>query len=48
MAVNRLAFSMKLPRWSCNLRQRAYNCREFVFKMEIPVQYVQTEASILE
>jgi hypothetical protein len=35
-AANRPAFPLKLPRWSCNLRQRAYICREFVFKMEIP------------
>jgi hypothetical protein len=38
MAANRPAFSLKLPRWSCNLRQRAYNCRELVFNMEIPVE----------
>jgi hypothetical protein len=36
MAANRPAFPLKLPHWSCNLRQRAYNCWEFVFKMEIP------------
>ena len=35
-AANRPAFRLKLPRWPCNLRQRAHNCREFVFKMEIP------------
>ena len=26
-------------RWSCKLRQRAYNCREFIFKIEIPVGF---------
>ena len=33
---NRPAFPLKLPRWFCTLRQRAYNRKEFVFKMEIP------------
>src|ERR1019366_116016 len=37
-AANRPAFPLKLPRWSSNLLQRAYNRREFVFKMEIPAQ----------
>ena len=35
-AANRPAFPLKLPRWSCTLRQRAYNRRESVSKMEIP------------
>ena len=37
-AANRPVFPLKLPRWSCNLRQQVYNCRESVFKMEIPAQ----------
>ena len=37
-AANRPVFPLKLPRWSCNLRQQVYNCRESVFKMEIPTQ----------
>jgi hypothetical protein len=36
MAANRPAFSLKLLRWSCNLRQRAYNRWEFKFKMGVP------------
>ena len=42
MAANRPAFSLKLPRWSYNLRQRAYNCRESPFKMEIPVRVLES------
>jgi len=37
-AANRPAFPLKLPRWSCNLRQRAYNCRDFGSKKEIPAE----------
>ena len=37
-AANRPVFPLKLPRWSCNLRQQVYNCWESVFKMEIPGQ----------
>lgn len=37
-AANRPAVPLKLPRWSCNWRQQAYNSHEFVFKMEIPVK----------
>ena len=45
MAANRPAFSLKLPRWSRNLRQRAYNCWEFVFKMEIPVNMFKLQCA---
>jgi hypothetical protein len=31
-AANRPAFPLKLPRWSCNLRQRAYNCTNLFSK----------------
>jgi hypothetical protein len=29
-------YPLELPRWSCNLRHRTYNFREFVLKNEIP------------
>jgi hypothetical protein len=47
MAANRPAFSLKLPHWSCYLRQRACNCREFVFKIEIPVIILEVSYSDL-
>ncbi len=47
MAANCPAFSLKLRRWSCNLRQRGYNCPEFVFKMEIPVIILEVSYSNL-
>lgn len=46
MAANRPAFSLELPRWSCNSREPMYNFQEFVFKMEIPVCNIKDVARL--